>query len=105
MRLRDQLLKPGEEAQWCIFDPIVAVIFGLKYQTTGEDIYLERQIHHLNRALGHITGMGSEFGGFKCPELYHLDSGRYTLSDAKPLLWTQSTLRVSLEVMTKTLST
>ncbi|MEM7064698.1 MAG: glycoside hydrolase family 15 protein [Cyanobacteria bacterium P01_B01_bin.77] len=103
--LRDQLLKPGEEAQWCIFDPIVSLIFGLKYQTTGEEVYLERQIHHVNRALGHITDIDSEFGGFKCPELYHLDRGRYTPSDATPLLWTQAMLRIALEIMTKTLST
>ncbi len=102
--LRDQFLKPGEEAQWCIFDPIVSVIFGLKYQTTGQEKYLDLQIHHLNRALGHITGTDSEFGSFQCPELYHLDNGRYAPSDATPLLWTQATLRVALEVMVQTLT-
>lgn len=81
------------------------MIFGLKYQTTGKDIYLERQIHHLNRALGHITGIDSEFGGFKCPELYHLDSGHYMPSYATPLLWTQAVLRIALDIMTNTLST
>ena len=25
---RDALAKPGEEAQWCIFDPIISVIAG-----------------------------------------------------------------------------
>ena len=100
--LRDQLLQPGEEAQWCIFDPIVSVIFGLKYQTTGQTIYRDQQIHHLNRALGHITGIDSEFGGFKCPELYHLDNGCYAPSDATPLLWTQANLRIALEMMVNT---
>ncbi|NEQ53638.1 MAG: phosphorylase kinase [Leptolyngbya sp. SIO3F4] len=101
--LRDQLLKPGEEAQWCIFDPIVSVIFGLKYKATGQEDYLKQQIHYLNRALGHVTGVESEFGGFKCPELYHLENGRYTPSDATPLLWTQATLRIALEIMERTL--
>ncbi|MEB3232903.1 MAG: glycoside hydrolase family 15 protein [Leptolyngbyaceae bacterium] len=103
MALRDQLLRPGEEAQWCIFDPIVSVIFGQKYQETGEAIYLQQQIHHLNRSLGHITGVDSEFGGFKCPELYHLENYRYAPSDATPLLWTQATLRIALAKMKQTL--
>ncbi|MGK7890947.1 MAG: glycoside hydrolase family 15 protein [Leptolyngbyaceae cyanobacterium] len=105
MALRDQLLKPGEEAQWCIFDPIVSVIFGQKYEDTQQPIYLKQQIHHLNRALGHITGEDSEFGEFKCPELYHLDNNRYTPSDATPLLWTQATLRIALEQMKHSLAT
>jgi phosphorylase kinase alpha/beta subunit len=28
---RDALARPGEEAQWCIFDPIVSVIAGHRY--------------------------------------------------------------------------
>lgn len=103
VELRDKFLKSGEEAQWCIFDPIVSVIFGLKYQATGQENYLNRQIHHLNRALGHVTGIDSEFGAFNCPELYHLDRGRYVPSDATPLLWTQATLRVAMAVITRTL--
>ncbi|NEQ96715.1 MAG: phosphorylase kinase [Cyanothece sp. SIO2G6] len=104
MALRDQLLQPGEEAQWCIFDPIVSVIFGQKYQATQQPIDLQQQIHHLNRALGHVTGVDSEFGGFRCPELYHLENNRYTPSDATPLLWTQATLRIALEMMMHTLT-
>lgn len=95
----DRELKIGEEAQWCIFDPIVSAIFGLKFQKTRQEEYLEQQTHYLNRSLGQLTGKDCEFGEFKCPELYYLQNGRYVPGDATPLLWTQANLRVALKMM------
>jgi phosphorylase kinase alpha/beta subunit len=40
---RDRLLRPGLEAQWCLFDPIVACIYGRRYEQTGESVDLARQ--------------------------------------------------------------
>jgi phosphorylase kinase alpha/beta subunit len=96
-------LKTGEEAQWCIFDPIVSAIFGLKFQKTNQEEYLEQQTHYLNRSLGQITGKDCEFGEFKCPELYYLQNGRYVPGDATPLLWTQANLRIALKMMEQSL--
>lgn len=98
-QLRDRFLRPGQEAQWCLFDPILSVIFGLKFQSSGQSWDLERQVHYLNRSLGQITGQESPFGGFKCPELYHLEGEEYVPSDATPLLWTQANLVVALKMM------
>ncbi|MEM9906641.1 MAG: glycoside hydrolase family 15 protein [Cyanobacteria bacterium P01_D01_bin.44] len=92
MSARDALLTEGEEAQWCIFDPIVSVIFGLKYQATGDPTYLDQQVLYFNRALGQLTAEDSTFGGFKCPELYYLENGQYVPNDVTPLLWTQANL-------------
>ncbi len=95
----DRVLRLGEEAQWCIFDPIISAIFGLKFQQTKDNNYLQKQIHYLNRSLGQITPSDSPLGGFKCPELYYLENEAYVPGDATPLLWTQANLKVALEMM------
>ena len=99
----DRELKIGEEAQWCIFDPIVSAIFGLKFQETRQEEYLEQQTHYLNRSLGQLTGKDCELGEFKCPELYYLQHGQYVPNDATPLLWTQANLRIALKMMEQSL--
>ena len=89
---RDKLLNPGSEAQWCIFDPIISIIYGLRYQSLGNAEYLQSQIWYFNRSLGQLTSEESVFGGFKCPEMYYLENGRYVPNDTVPLLWTQANL-------------
>ena len=91
---RDALLsKKGDEAQWCIFDPIVSAIYGLRFQASGTEEYLDKQAHYLNRSLGQISDQ------FECPELYYLQEGRYVPGDVVPLLWTQANLRIALKMM------
>lgn len=97
-------LKDGQEAQWCIFDPIISTIFGMKYEKTGQVEFLEKQTLYLNRSLGQITADGCKVGGFKCPELYYLEGSVYIPNDATPLLWTQANLRIALSVMECSLS-
>jgi phosphorylase kinase alpha/beta subunit len=92
-------LKKGEEAQWCVFDPIVSVIFGIRFQETRREEHLERQTFHLNRSLGQLTGEGCPLGELRCPELYYLQKGRYVPNDATPLLWTQANLHAALKMM------
>lgn len=101
---RDSLLKQGEEAQWCIFDPIISAIFGDRYQKTGCTDYLEKQTHYLNRSLGQLTEKSDSFVAFLCPESYYLENGRYVPNDATPLLWTQANLSIALKMMEKSLS-
>ncbi|ASC71956.1 hypothetical protein XM38_029100 [Halomicronema hongdechloris C2206] len=90
MAQRDAWLTPGEEAQWCLFDPLLSVIFGRWFQATGNLQDYQRQLYHFNRALGQITADTCEQGSYKCPELYYLQDGHYVSSDATPLLWTQA---------------
>jgi phosphorylase kinase alpha/beta subunit len=97
-------LKPGEEAQWCIFDPIVSVIFGKQYQNTHHASDLQQQIHYFNRSLGQITGNNSQFRAYQCPELYYREQGEYVPSDATPLLWTQANLILALKEMENSLT-
>jgi phosphorylase kinase alpha/beta subunit len=98
---RDALAKPGEEAQWCIFDPIISIIAGRRYLFTGDPIDLERQTRHLNRSLGQITGPGCPQGEMRCPEAYYLEHGSYVPNDHVPLLWTQANLWLALLAMEK----
>jgi len=96
---RDSILKVGEEAQWCLFDPVMSVIYGQKYLESRNMEDLERQIFHFNRSLGQLTGEDSPLGGFKCPELYYLENGRYVPNEVVPLLWTQANLMNAFKFM------
>jgi phosphorylase kinase alpha/beta subunit len=97
-------LRDGEEAQWCIFDPIISIIFGVKFQKTKRAEFLQKQIFYFNRSLGQLTSEDFKLGGFKCPELYYLKGSVYIPNDATPLLWTQANLRIALKVMEQSLS-
>jgi phosphorylase kinase alpha/beta subunit len=97
-------LRSGEEAQWCIFDPIISTIFGVKFQKTRQTEFLEKQTFYFNRSLGQLTSDDFKIGGFKCPELYYLKGTDYVPNDATPLLWTQANLRIALRTMEQSLS-
>ncbi len=99
---RDALLQPGQEAQWCVFDPVLSTIYGRRYLATGDALFREKQVHSLNRSLGQLTGENSRFPEFLCPELYCLEEGQYVPNDVTPLLWTQANLSIALEQMQKT---
>lgn len=103
MSYRNSLIQEGQEAQWCIFDPIISVIFGAKFKETGQDKFLKQQIFYLNRSLGQLTGEQCEAGMFKCPELYYIEDYKYIPNDVTPLLWTQANLRIALKKMEESL--
>eukprot|EP00123_Amoebidium_parasiticum_P013672 comp22090_c0_seq1/m.32213 comp22090_c0_seq1/g.32213 ORF comp22090_c0_seq1/g.32213 comp22090_c0_seq1/m.32213 type:complete len:483 (-) comp22090_c0_seq1:537-1985(-) len=103
MGARDRLLTPGEEAQWCIFDSIVSVVFGTWAQeaVTSEERQQLRMLQRLffHRALGQVTGDVCVFGAWKCPESYYIEKGKYVVNDICPLLWTQANLQLALHAM------
>lgn len=103
LSLRDALLQPGQEAQWCIFDPILSAILGLRFQASGDAADLALQTHYLNRSLGQITAPHHPSGGWRCPELYYLERGQYIANDVTPLLWTQANLKLALHQMERSL--
>ncbi|MCA9036326.1 MAG: phosphorylase kinase [Planctomycetaceae bacterium] len=89
---RDALLKPGFEAQWCIFDPIISCIYGERFRTSGRTEDKQKQMEYLRRSLAQLTPVGSEFGAFRCPESYFCERGNWIPNDITPLLWTQANL-------------
>lgn len=106
MGRRDRLLRPGSEAQWCIFDPIVSVIYAKKYLRTGDAEALKRQTHFFNRSLAQITAEDFPVGSGKCPESYYIEDsnrGAYVPNDIVPLGWTQANLGIAYEYMKRSL--
>ncbi len=99
IKRRDALLKPGEEAQWCIFDPLLSVIFANRYIRSRAPADRERQAFYFNRSLGQISS------GLQCPEAYFLEHGRYVPNDNTPLLWTQANLWMAIHFMKRTVRT
>ena len=93
---RDKLLEPGLEAQWCLFDPIVSIHYGLRFEQGRDPGDRDRQILHLNRSLSQLTAPGSRFGAYRCPESYFSERGCYVPNDICPLLWTQANLKLAL---------
>ena len=102
MSSRDALLRTGEEAQWCLFDPVLSTIYGRRYAATGDPAFRQRQVEYFHRSLGQLTARDSGFPEFLCPELYYLEGGHRVPNDVTPLLWTQANLSIALEQMRKT---
>ncbi|KAI9189550.1 hypothetical protein H9P43_000983 [Blastocladiella emersonii ATCC 22665] len=110
MSARDALLKPGQEAQWCIFDSVVACIYGEWARDTAaapEQRAADRaaQAHFFNRAVGQVTGDDCAFGAWHCPESYYIEdakAGKYVVNDVCPLLWTSANMIKALDGMVKT---
>ena len=99
---RDSLLKKGEEAQWCLFDPVISTIYGSWFEKSRDPADRRNQLHYLRRSLRQLTPPDSPFGPFRCPESYYLENGKYVPNDMTPLLWTQANLRVALQKLAST---
>jgi len=99
LKARDALLKPGEEAQWCLFDPMVSAYYGKLYQKSKKVEYLKLQQLFLSRALAAITGDDCEFGSWHACEAYYLCKGKWVSNDNTPLVWTQADLVMALHEM------
>jgi phosphorylase kinase alpha/beta subunit len=103
---RDVLLREiGEEAQWCLFDPMLSAGYGARYLRSRAAEDHARQVHHFHRALAQVTPR------WQCPELYYLqtvdnESGlrEYHPNRHLPLQWTQANLVVALEALRTSIS-
>ena len=104
LEARNALLREGMEAQWCIFDSIISVIYGRRYETSRSEADLARQRFFLERALKQLTPAESKFGPWKLPESYYCEKGKWVPNDITPLLWTQANLRLGLGQMAHSLS-
>jgi len=98
---RDRLLKPGTEAQWCIFDPILAVHFARNYLDTKNPRDLQSHREYLLRSLQQVTTAEMAAGPDRCPESYCCARGEWVPNDITPLLWTQANLRLALHFAEK----
>lgn len=91
---RDAHLRPNCEAQWCIFDPLLSIVYGQRFLEDRSDrASLEKQVHYFNRSLAQVTAAGA------CPELYFLKHGSYIANGHTPLAWTQANQAFALYLM------
>lgn len=98
MDFRDAHLQPGCEAQWCIFDPLLSIIFGKRFLVDRSDrASFQKQVHYFNRSLAQVTSAGA------CPELYFLKGGRYIPNAHTPLAWSQANQALALYLMEKSI--
>jgi GH15 family glucan-1,4-alpha-glucosidase len=96
---RDAFLQPNCEAQWCIFDSLLSIIYGERYLADAADeTSYQKQVHYFNRSLGQITPQG------QCPELYFLKQGRYVPNAHTPLAWTQANQALALHLLEKSVA-
>jgi len=94
MVYRDALLQPNCEAQWCIFDPLLSIIYGKRFlEDPSDKESFRRQTYYFNRSLRQLTPEGA------CPELYFLKNGRYIANAHTPLAWTQANQALALHLM------
>jgi GH15 family glucan-1,4-alpha-glucosidase len=98
LAFRNAFLQPECEAQWCIFDPLLSIIYGERYLADRTDhISFEKQIYYFNRSLRQVTEKG------ECPELYYLKNGKYVPNAHTPLAWTQANQALALHLMEKSI--
>mmetsp|Transcript_128703 Transcript_128703/g.321092 ORF Transcript_128703/g.321092 Transcript_128703/m.321092 type:complete len:650 (-) Transcript_128703:379-2328(-) len=103
IRQRDKMVMPGQEAQWCIFDPIISASYGNLYRETRDWEDLNKQQYYLGRALAQITGPDCPQGAWICPECYYLCKSSWVPNDSSPRLWTQANLLLALHFMDESL--
>ncbi len=100
---RDCLLRPGHEAQWCLFDPIVACIYGRRFQRSHRPEDLHRHLAATRRSLAQLTRPEDRFAPYRCPESWFWEQGQWIPNDITPLLWTQANLLQALDSLEQSL--
>ncbi len=103
LEARDSMLTPGMEAQWCIFDPIIACIHGRRHQSDGDPHSLSLQMASTRRSLSQLTPAGGRFLQYRCPESYFCEHGAWVPNDITPLFWTQANLWQALAMLERSL--
>lgn len=99
IEVRNAKLRPGFEAQWCMFDSLISVIHGSRFLASpGDTKSHELQTLFFNRSLRQLTPE------MQCPELYYYRHGTWTPNPHTPLAWTQANLALALHLMKKAVS-
>eukprot|EP00930_Biecheleria_cincta_P022138 TRINITY_DN1620_c0_g1_i4.p1 TRINITY_DN1620_c0_g1~~TRINITY_DN1620_c0_g1_i4.p1 ORF type:complete len:464 (+),score=84.88 TRINITY_DN1620_c0_g1_i4:63-1454(+) len=104
LKERDAQLVLGEEAQWCLFDPMVSAYYGKLYQKTKKPEYLKCQQLFLSRSLAAITGDDCKYGPWLCCEAYYIEDDKWVSNPDTPLVWTQADLPMALHEMKNSLA-
>jgi GH15 family glucan-1,4-alpha-glucosidase len=87
----------GKEAQWTVFDSLVALYFAKQYQKSGSPKDSEFSAIHLNRTLAMLVR--TQEGKLLLPELYYHKDGELVPNTIVPLYWAQANLLLALSEM------
>jgi Glycosyl hydrolases family 15 len=90
----------GTEAQWTLFDPLLAAYWGKQYMESFAQHDRDMQLFHLNRTLSQLVPTAD--GRLLPPEASYLeyDEGRniWRHNEHLPLLWSQANLLLALKI-------
>ncbi|MCL2037691.1 glycoside hydrolase family 15 protein [Candidatus Saccharibacteria bacterium] len=87
MAERDQMATPDAEAQWTLFDSLLAIYWQKRFEKSCEEAHRQRARWHIERSLGQFVDTPD---GWRIPEAYFLEGGKWVPNDHVPLLWTQA---------------
>ncbi len=91
-----ELSEPGLEDQWCLFDPIISVIYGARFMKYRDPVDRQFQTRFLNRSLCQLTEVDGDREAYRCPEHWRSTDGVYVPGPISPSLWAQANLRLAL---------
>jgi len=77
----------GGEAQWTLFDPLLAIYFLKKSRKNGSAEFCEMADWHLARSLAQFVDTAE---GWRLPEAYFCEGEKWVANDHVPLLWSQA---------------
>lgn len=95
---RDRFAVSGAEAQWTLFDPMLAVFWLKWFMGSGNKDDRERACWHYQRTLGQFIEVD---GCLKDPEAYFLEDGKWVPNDHVPLLWSEALVKLMLHEFEK----
>lgn len=97
MSFRAEYAVSDKEAQWTLFDPLLAMYYARRYKTTGNENDAELSAVHLNRTLAMLVR--TEEGKLLLPELYYYKEGVLTENTIVPLYWAEANVLLALSEM------
>jgi hypothetical protein len=92
---RAAFLEPGLEAQWSLFDPMLAIYYAKEFKQTGDAEHATQAQQYLSRSLAQIL---DDQGELKMPEAYFYEHDAWVPNDHNGLLWAESNLLYALAV-------
>lgn len=98
MELRDRYLTPGNEAQWTLFDPMIALYYTHRYEVSKSSQDAARANEAMVRSLLQFVAHGKADGtvAWRLPELFFQEDGEWVPNDHLGLLWAQANVLLAL---------
>lgn len=92
--LRHNHIDEGDEAQWTLFDPLLAAYYLKRHHSTHAESDAKTAAYHLNRTLRTLIRTGN--GDLHLPELFFKQAGTFVPNTIVPLYWAEANLLYAL---------